>query len=79
MAVGRLRCRFGRHTLARFSTLSTHLDTLLDQLVVPCYLFATLSTLLAQVGTEAADPVMKRGLPKHVVDSGRAHLCTVLK
>ena len=79
MAVGRLGCCLGRHMLTRLSTLSTQLNTLLYHLIVPCYLFAILSTLLTQIGTEVADSVMKRGLPKHVIDCGRAHLCTVLK
>lgn len=80
MALGRrLCCRFGRHTLTRFSTLSTHLNTLLYHLIVPRYLFAVPSTLFTQIGTQAADTVMKRGLPKHVIDSDRAHLCAVLK
>lgn len=79
MVGGRLCCHFGRHTLTRFRTLSTHLNALLYHLIISCQLFTILSALLTQVGTEAAYSVMKRGFPKHVIDRGRTHLCAVQK
>jgi hypothetical protein len=78
MAVGQLGCRVGRHPLTRFGTLSTQLHALLDQLIGSSYLFTILSALPTQLGTEATDSVMKRRLPKHEINRGRAHLCTVL-
>lgn len=51
--------RFGRHTLTRFRTPSTHLDALFDQLIVSCYLQAILTALFTQVSTEAADSIVK--------------------
>ena len=77
VAVGRLCCRFGRHTLTRFSTLSTHLNALLYHLIIPRQLFTILSALLTQLGTDAAYLFMKLGLPKHVIDSYHAHLRAV--
>lgn len=79
MGIGWLCCRFGRHMLTRFGTLSTHLDTLLYQLIVSCNLSAILSALMTQIGTETTHPVMKRRPPKHVIGSGRAPLGTVQK
>ncbi|QPD02722.1 MAG: hypothetical protein Nkreftii_000496 [Candidatus Nitrospira kreftii] len=77
MTVGWLGCHFGCHPLTRFRTLSTDLDAPVYQLIVSCHLLAILPTLRTQVGTEAADPIVKRRLTKHVVNRGRAHLCTV--
>ena len=60
LGFGQLCCDFGRHAFTRARTLSTHLEALLYHLIVSRHLFAVLPTLLAQIGTYAAYPVVKR-------------------
>jgi hypothetical protein len=76
-SVGRLCSRFERHPLAGFRTPSTHLDALLEQLIVSCYLQAILTALFTELSTKAADSIVKRRLPQHVIDRSRAHLRTI--